>query len=65
MDTLGFLLLSCLTSAEFCTGFVEPGTRDFPSVVAEDDLLLAIGPPRRASSVDEGNSQILKVYIRP
>lgn len=65
MDTLGFLLLSGLTSAEFCAGFDEPGTRDFPSGVAEDDLLLAIGPPRRASSVDGGNSQILKVYIRP
>lgn len=65
MDTLGFLLLSCLTSVEFCAGFLEPGTRDFPSGVAEDDLRLAIAPPRRASSVDEGNSQILKVYIKP
>ena len=61
MQTLDFLLLSCLTFAEFCAGFVEPGTRDFPSGVAEDDLRLAIGSQRRASSVDEDNSQILKV----
>lgn len=60
METLDFLLLSCLTSAEFCAGFVEPGTRDFPSGVAEDDLRLANGSQRRASSVERRQFTDLK-----
>jgi len=49
-ETLGFLPLSCLSSADLCAGFGELAARPFPSTVAEDDLRLALDSLRRISS---------------
>jgi len=51
LDTLGFLLRSCLSSTDLWAGFGEPCNRVFPSGVAEDDLRLTLGSRRLVSSV--------------